>query len=51
MTIAALIALVSCLLGIVIVIVRRVVVRSSARVLLSGVSVSRRWLIEHQSND
>jgi hypothetical protein len=51
MTTATLIAIASCVLGIVLVVLRRTAMRSTAHIDLSRVSVSREWLMHHQSND
>jgi hypothetical protein len=39
------------IVGVLVVLVRRTTARSAATVDLSNVTVSRQWLIQHQSND
>jgi uncharacterized membrane protein len=55
MTILALVALValasSVVALLVALVIRRATARATASVDLSGISVSRQWLIQHQSND
>jgi hypothetical protein len=45
------IAVATCLVGVVVVLVRRLTARSTAHVDLRNITVSRQWLIQHQSNE